>query len=161
MSSKSPSELEQFRLHERFEYKITKLARLMQSRLEAGLDKHGITRVQWIALAAIAIEQKSSPSDLAEHIGVSRPAISRMLKQMESSNLLERNLIGVDGRTRQLTLTDKGRQCMIQCWPYVQETERFFIWRYTRSCWVKLNRWTKFRQYCVFLHIIVRISVRP
>jgi len=67
MSSNKPPELEQFRLHQRFEYKINKLARLMQSRLEAGLEKHGITRVQWIALTAIEIEGKSSPSDLAEH----------------------------------------------------------------------------------------------
>jgi len=127
MSLNNPSKLEDFRLHQRFEYKINKLARLMQNRLEVGLEKHGITRVQWIALTAIEIEKKSSPSDLAEHIGVSRPAISRMLKLMESINLIERNLIGSDGRTRQLTLTDKGRQCMIQCWPHVQETEQYFL----------------------------------
>jgi len=99
----------------------------MQNSLEVGLEKHGITRVQWIALTAIEIEGKSSPSDLAEHIGVSRPAISRMLKQMESIDLIERNLIGDDGRTRQLTLTEKGRHCMNLCWPHVQETEQYFL----------------------------------
>jgi len=127
MSLNNPSKLEDFKLHQRFEYKINKLARLMQNRLEVGLEKHGITRVQWIALTAIEIEDKSSPSDLAEHIGVSRPAISRMLKLMESISLIERSLIGSDGRTRQLTLTDKGRQCMVKCWPHVQETEQYFL----------------------------------
>jgi len=99
----------------------------MQERLEHGLEEYGITRIQWIALTAISIEDKSSPSDLADHIGVSRPAISRMLKLMESLDLIERNLIGDDGRTRQLTLTEKGRRCMNQCWPLAQETEQHFL----------------------------------
>jgi len=133
MSSNNPTDLEQFKLHQRFEYKINKLARLMQTRLETGLEKYGVTRVQWIALTAIEIEQKSSPSDLAEHIGVSRPAISRMLKQMESIDLVERSLIGDDGRTRQLTLTDKGRHCMQLCWPHVQETEQYYLDKVSES----------------------------
>jgi len=106
MSSNNSIKLEEFRLHQRF---------------------------QWIALTAIDIEKKNSPSDLAEHIGVSRPAISRMLKQMEAIDLIERSLIGDDGRTRQLSLTDKGRNCMNLCWPHVQETEQYFLDKVSES----------------------------
>ena len=127
MSTNNLEGLEEFKLHQSFEFKINKLARLMHERLEAGLEKHGITRVQFIALTAIAIENKSSPSDLADHIGVSRPAISRMLKLMESLDLIERSLIGDDGRTRQLSLTDKGHLCMGLCWPHARETEQYFL----------------------------------
>lgn len=119
--------LREFRLHQRFEFKINQLARQMQDRIEVGLATYGITRVQWIALTAISIEQKCSPSELADHIGVSRPAISRMLRLMESENLIERSLIGDDARTRQLSLTEKGEQCMIQCWPHVRETEQYYL----------------------------------
>lgn len=119
--------LGEFRLHQRFEFKVNQLARQMQDRLEVGLANHGITRVQWIALTAISIEEKCSPSELADHIGVSRPAISRMLKLMESEDLIERSLIGDDGRTRQLSLTEKGEQCMVKCWPHVRETEQYYL----------------------------------
>jgi len=129
----NPHNLEDFRLHQCFEFKINQLARHMQDRLEVGLAAHGITRVQWIALTAIAIEAKCSPSELAEHIGVSRPAVSRMLRLMESEDLIERSLIGDDGRTRQLSLTEKGKQCMIQCWPHVRETEQYFLDKVTEA----------------------------
>lgn len=127
MSSNPQTTLEEFRLHNRFEYKIYSLARLMKNRWDEGVEEHGITRVQWVALTSIAIEKKRSPSDLAEHIGVSRPSISRMLKQMESAGLIERSPIGDDGRSCQLALTDKGHKCMKLCWPHVRESEQFFL----------------------------------
>ena len=133
MPTNKPTKLENFKLHQRFEFKINKLARLMQDRLESGLEKYGITRVQWIALTAISIENKRSPSDLAQHIGVSRPAVSRMLRLMESLDLIDRSLIGDDGRTRQLNLTDKGHLCMNLCWPHARETEQYFLSKVSES----------------------------
>ncbi len=133
MLSKNPKDLEQYRLHERFGYKMSKLARQMQSRLEPGLEKHGITRVQWVALSSIEIEKMCTPSDLADHIGVSRPAISRLLKQMESLDLIQRSLIGEDARTRQLSLTDKGRDALNACWPHIHETDQYYLDKLTEE----------------------------
>lgn len=127
MLSNKLKNIEDYRLHQRIGYKLSKLTRLMQHKMEEGLDNHGITRMQWMALTAIEIEHKSSPSDLAEHIGVSRPAISRLLKQLESAELIERRLIGDDGRTRQLSVTDEGREKIAICWPHVHETEQYFL----------------------------------
>ena len=133
MCTNNPTKLEDFKLHQRFEFTINKLARLMQDRLQSGLEKQGVTRVQWIALTSISIENKRSPSDLAEHIGVSRPAVSRMLRQMESLDLIERSVIGADGRTRQLNLTDKGHLSMNLCWPHARETDQYFLSKVSES----------------------------
>ncbi len=119
--------LQSYRLHRRIDYRISKVARILKSRTQAGLDIHGISRMQWAALTGIELEKKHSPSDLAKHIGVSRPAISRLLKQMESDNLIERRLLGEDGRTRQLNLTELGFEKMEKCWPHVHATEQYFL----------------------------------
>jgi len=129
----TPEDLLEYRLRERFGFKLSKLVQLIQSRLEAGLEEHGLTRVQWVALSSIEIEKKCSPSDLAQHIGVSRPAISRLLKQMEAQDLIERSLIGDDGRSRQLSLTPKGQDLMHRCWSHVKKTDQYFLDKLTED----------------------------
>lgn len=126
-------DLNSYELHGSLEYKLSKLSSMIQSRIESRLDRHGLTRAQWMALTGVEVEKKCSPSELAAHVGVSRPAISRMLKQMESDGLIERSLLGVDGRTRQLTITELGRQKINHCWPHIQAIEQYFINKLTEG----------------------------
>lgn len=128
---KQHEKLEDYRLHERVGYQMSRLTRHMQTVLEAGFGKHGISRMQWCVLSGVEIEKHCSPSELAVHIGVSRPSISRLLKQMETEQLIERDLIGDDGRTRLLSVTDKGREKLELCWEYLKETERHFLAKLT------------------------------
>lgn len=119
--------LEDYQLHERIGYKLGRLTKLMLAIVDAGLAQHGISRMQWGVLAGVELEKHSSPSELAEYMGVSRPAISRVLKNMEMEQLIERDVIGDDGRTRLLTVTNKGRTKIEAGWEHIKSTETHFL----------------------------------
>lgn len=116
-----------YHLHERLGFKLSRLSRLMQSRLETGLAEHGLTRLKWCVLAGVGMEGHSAPSDLADHLGITRPAISRLLKAMIKDGLIERSLVEEDGRSRQISITEFGQQKLQACWPMVDANQDHFL----------------------------------
>lgn len=125
--NEAQSKMSEYRLHNRLGYQLTRLSKLVEINLETGLAKHGITRLQWGVLSSVGIENRCKPSDLAKHIGVSRPCMSRTLKKMEASQLIERLPIGGDGRARALKLTDKGHEKLALCWEHAEAVEQKLI----------------------------------
>ena len=118
--------MQDFTLHNRIGYKVTRLARLMEARLEKQIDEHGITRLMWCVLRGVGMEGVTTPSGLASYIGIARPAISRLLKTMETRGLLERNGTGSDGRMTEVRLTKEGRRIMEACHLLVRELNSHF-----------------------------------
>ena len=118
--------MQDFTLHNRIGYKVTRLARLMEARLEKQISEHGITRLMWCVLRGVGMEGVSTPSALASYIGIARPAISRLLKTMEERGLLERNGIDADGRVTEVHLTPEGRRKMEACHGLVRELNTHF-----------------------------------
>lgn len=120
---KTVTTLEEYRLHDCIAYQLTRLAKLMEVRLETDFAVFGINRLQWCVLSGVHIENHTTPSDLAQHIGLSRSSLSRILKTMDTNGLIERNLIGGDGRTRTISLTCKGREKLLLCWEKILTTQ--------------------------------------
>lgn len=116
-----------YRLHSRLGYRLSRLSRMMQAQLESDLAPHGMTRLKWCALSGVALEGLASPSDLAKHIGITRPATSRLLKAMEKERLIARALAPEDGRTREIQVTDLGHEKVAVCWPLVDRNDRHFV----------------------------------
>ncbi|WP_162798423.1 MarR family winged helix-turn-helix transcriptional regulator [Sulfitobacter sp. SK012] len=122
-----------YQLQRRIGFRLTKLAKTIQSRLEDDILEHGLTRLKWCVLSGVALEGIKAPSDLADHIGVARPAISRLLKTMETEGLLERSLRAEDGRGRQITVTELGKARMRSCWPFMGSNEDHFMAKLTQE----------------------------
>lgn len=116
-----------YRLHDRLGYRLSRLSRLMQAQLERELAPHGLNRLKWCALSGVALEGLTSPSDLAAHIGITRPATSRLLKAMEQERLIGRALALDDGRAREIQLTDLGHEKVAACRPLVERHNRHFV----------------------------------
>jgi len=116
----------EFTLHNRIGFKVTRLARIMESRLEKQLAAHGITRLQWCVLRGIGLEGVTSPSQLADYICIARPAISRLLKTMEEQGLLIRNGITDDKRYTEIALTELGTSKLTACHGLVRELNQHF-----------------------------------
>ncbi|WP_342074926.1 MarR family winged helix-turn-helix transcriptional regulator [Yoonia sp. SS1-5] len=116
-----------YHLHDRLGFKLTRLSRLMQGRLEAGLAEHDLTRLKWCILSGVGIEGHNAPSELADHIGITRPAISRLLKAMIKDGLIERSLVEDDGRSRQISVTALGSKKLDACWPMVEANQEHFL----------------------------------
>ncbi|MCY6383753.1 MarR family winged helix-turn-helix transcriptional regulator [Hoeflea prorocentri] len=118
--------MQDFTLHNRIGYKVTRLARLMEARLEKQIGEYGITRLMWCVLRGVGMEGVTTPSGLASYIGIARPAVSRLLKSMEQRGLLQRNGIDRDGRVTEVHLTDEGRRLMEACHGLVRELNSHF-----------------------------------
>lgn len=116
-----------YQLQERLGYKLSRLSRIVQSRLDAEFAKQNLTRLKWCALSGVELEGRNSPSDLANHIGITRPAVSRLLKAMIKDGLIERKLTDEDGRSRKISVTDTGRQKISTCWPFVEQNQEYFL----------------------------------
>jgi DNA-binding MarR family transcriptional regulator len=52
-----------------------------------------------------------TPSELADYIGITRPAASRLLKRMEARGFVTRASGDGDGRSVDLGLTDAAARC--------------------------------------------------
>lgn len=115
-----------YRLQERLGFRLSRLSKMMQMRLEALLRDHDLTRLEWCVLSGVALEGHDSPSDLAEHVGITRPAVSRLLKTLVQRELIERKLRDTDGRSRKLNVTAKGKELIAICLPLVEHNQEHF-----------------------------------
>ncbi|SIO11291.1 MarR family winged helix-turn-helix transcriptional regulator [Vannielia litorea] len=115
-----------YALRQQIGFKLSRTARLMQQRLEATLATQGLTRLTWCVLSSIGLENRSSPSGIADNLGVTRPMLSRLIKAMSRDGLIEVTLDQNDGRNRQLSLTAEGEAKLRACHPLVQENNAHF-----------------------------------
>lgn len=117
---------EEFTLHNRVGFKVTRLARIMEARLEKQLSEHGVTRLMWCVMRGVGMENVNTPSGLAEYICIARPAISRLLKNMEARGLVERTGINNDKRFTEVALTELGDEKMKTCHILVRQLNEHF-----------------------------------
>lgn len=114
------------RLKDRLGYRISRAARILQVRLESELAPEGLTRLMWLVLSGIGDEDITTPSAMAEAIGITRPATSRLLARMEAMGLVARSEGPGDGRSVRLGLTRAGRAMLTRLRPKVEAVRTHF-----------------------------------
>lgn len=72
-------------------------------------DGHGITPVQFAALAEVARAPQIDQRTLARSIGYDTSTIGGVIDRLEARGLVQRNASKADRRVRRLTLTDTGQ----------------------------------------------------
>jgi DNA-binding MarR family transcriptional regulator len=108
-----------YALHDRLGYRVSRLARILQSQVERILAPEGLTRMTWLVLTAIGEDRVRTPSALAGYIGITRPASSRLLRRMEAAGHVCRGGGDSDGRSITLALTDRGRAVLARRRPEI------------------------------------------
>ena len=88
----------------RLRWAVTRLARRL--RQEAGAD---LGPSQTAALATVERHGPLSPSELAEIERIRRPTVTRIVRHLEQSRLIERVTDPQDGRASILSVTAEGR----------------------------------------------------
>ena len=88
-------------------YWVYRVNRAMHSAFTARLAVLGVTAAEWTALSQSS-RGEMTPVGLAEHMGVDRAAVTRILDQLESKHLIRRTPHPTDGRSTLLELTDQG-----------------------------------------------------
>lgn len=122
-----------YQLHDRMGYQLSRASRSLQTRLEAGLSPLGLTRLKWCALSGIGLEGVSTPSELSEHIGITRPATSRLLRQMMEQGLVMQKNEPRDRRSKTLHLSEAGLHLLGQGRDVVDENNAHFRGKLTTA----------------------------
>lgn len=73
------------------------------------LAARGVTVAEWVALRALYDHGALAPSVLAERLGMTRGAISKLAERLAGKALLTRSAGDGDGRLQSLALTGAGR----------------------------------------------------
>ncbi|MBP9112141.1 MAG: MarR family transcriptional regulator [Polyangiaceae bacterium] len=73
------------------------------------VEAHGVTVAEWVVLRAMFDEDIVKPSALAEKIGLTRGAVSKLVDRLANKDLLLVRSDPTDGRAQCLTLSARGR----------------------------------------------------
>lgn len=86
------------------------------------LSGRGVTRVQWIALYYLGLQECMNQKELAEKMQIKESTVARLIDRMERENLVERQRNENDRRVFNLVLTEKGIRNRVTLLP---EGEKF------------------------------------
>ncbi|HEX3837722.1 MAG TPA: MarR family transcriptional regulator [Steroidobacteraceae bacterium] len=73
------------------------------------VEAHGVTVAEWVLMRQLLDEEALAPSRLAERMGMTRGAISKLAERLIAKSLLARTADPHDGRAQTLSLTRAGR----------------------------------------------------
>lgn len=122
---------DQYVLRRALGFKMSRASRLMQQRLEKDLATVGMSRLTWCVLCSVGIEGITTPSGVADNLGINRPMLSRLLKSMSEDGLIHREQTADDGRNRRLNLTERGVAKLDACLPFVTENAAHFAQKFS------------------------------
>jgi DNA-binding MarR family transcriptional regulator len=73
------------------------------------VSERGVTVAEWVVLRQLFESVACAPSELAQRLGITRGAISKLVDRLESKALIARTADKSDRRRQALALTPKGR----------------------------------------------------
>ncbi|KQV65112.1 MarR family transcriptional regulator [Rhizobium sp. Root1220] len=73
------------------------------------LEERGVTVAEWVLLRGLYDIKPASPSHVAERLGMTRGAISKLADRLIDKRLVERRANPDDARAQTLSLTQGGR----------------------------------------------------
>jgi homoprotocatechuate degradation regulator HpaR len=94
------------------------------------LRKHGLTEQQWRILRALAAIEAAEVTELARTAFLLGPSLSRILRDLEARNLIERKTAKADQRRSMVSISKEGVKLMASVAPsseaiYAEITRRF------------------------------------
>ncbi len=91
------------------------------------LAKCGVTVADWVALRELYDHPSLAPSELAEQLGMTRGAISKLVDRLAEKSLLTQKSGKGDRRYRELTLTATGRALVPKLAHLADENDALFF----------------------------------
>jgi len=97
-----------YRIHDSIGYLLRQLRSALDRVVDAEMDEHDLTGVQWGPLLMLHFRMGTTAAELARAAGVDTGAMTRMLDRLEAQGLLHRTPCPKDRRVVQLELTSEG-----------------------------------------------------
>ncbi|HEY1923106.1 MAG TPA: MarR family transcriptional regulator [Tepidisphaeraceae bacterium] len=74
------------------------------------VESHGVTVAEWVVLRALFGADNANPSEIAEQLGMTRGAISKLVDRLIAKKLVKCTVEKGDRRFQSLALTPAGRK---------------------------------------------------
>lgn len=107
-------------------YWLRRVSSQFEHTLNRRLEYKGVTLTEWIVLREL-YEEDLSPSILAERIGLTRGAVSKLARKLEGSLMLTQQPSVENGRAQVLSLTGGGRAVVSVFAVILDETDEEFF----------------------------------
>jgi DNA-binding MarR family transcriptional regulator len=124
-------------------YLIRRLHNLVVPMAEDLFGDAEITFTQWVILVALRDKIASTSADLARHMNHDTGAITRLVDQLESRDLLVRSRDKADRRVINLSLTTEGRSVAAALTPRLMDMWNSILEDFSRSeisTWIALTQ---------------------
>jgi len=108
--------------------RINRCAVLFQQAEDASLVDAGVSRAEFVTLAAMRrTDRPLTPSQIARETASSGAAVTKRLRRLEERGLISRRADGRDRRSSWLSLTEEGRALIDRLLPTQTEYERALL----------------------------------
>ena len=74
------------------------------------VEAQGVTVAEWVLLREMLDAETANPSQLADNLGMTRGAVSKLIERLCQKKLADRSTSGGDRRFRTVTLTTAGKE---------------------------------------------------
>lgn len=91
------------------------------------VEAYGVTVAEWVLMRQLLHEEALAPSRLAERMGMTRGAISKLADRLIAKSMLARVADPNDGRAQTLTLTSAGRALVPELAALADENDAEFF----------------------------------
>lgn len=93
----------------------------------AKLDAKGVTVAEWVVMRALYDRDPTPPSRLADEIGMTRGAITKLVDRLIAKSLIIRHANPHDGRAQTLSLTARGKKLVPELAALADQNDREFF----------------------------------
>ncbi|MEM0516479.1 MarR family transcriptional regulator [Pseudoalteromonas sp. YIC-827] len=93
---------------------LGRVHRICRQAISVAVEPLGFTQPRWTAMMYIQhLGEGCTQHELATNLGLEMPSLTRTLKQLEQSEIIERRVDSQDKRCRRLYFTEQGHQQML------------------------------------------------
>lgn len=101
-------------LHHHLGYWLRYVSNTVSQSFARKVEARGVTVAEWVLLRQLLDSDTLAPSRLAERMGMTRGAITKLADRLIAKSLLTRTAHPEDGRAQTLALTARGRRLVPQ-----------------------------------------------
>jgi DNA-binding MarR family transcriptional regulator len=107
-------------------YWLRRASNQVSQALSRKLEDKGVTLAEWVVLREL-YDGDLRPSTLAERLGLTRGAVSKLARRLACSLTITQYAITSDGRAQMLAITDGGRALVRVLAGALDETDEEFL----------------------------------
>ncbi|MEZ5763663.1 MAG: MarR family transcriptional regulator [Xanthobacteraceae bacterium] len=138
MNQKPPPIVSPSELHAHLGYWLRMVSNAVSQSFARKVETEGVTVAEWVFMRALYDEEGIAPSVLAERMGMTRGAISKLADRLVGKNLVGRQVDG--GRSQVLTLRPAARRLVLRLAKLADQNEAEFFGTLSGSERLSLER---------------------